>query len=230
MDKLISELTTKTVTKDILDLNFFIMLILSFLFGLILFLLHSTYYKESEPIDGSLSRSLVLMTPTLMTIFWFVQYSMPLSVGLLGTLSFVRFRSPIKRAEDISFILLSLVCAIGCAVMHPHVCLALVCVLFVYSIIRNRYSNKSIAANYFAVLTYNTKKDQGINKIKKIFNKTHCTSYSLISSRTYDGIRSFVFNINNLEDEKSQSIVNLIEQDDPSSNINIFYPNNRLSN
>jgi hypothetical protein len=229
MEKLLGDLAIKAADKNIFSPNFFVMLIISFLFGVILYFLHSTYYKESEPIDGSLSRSLVIMTPTLMTIFWFVQYSMPLSVGLLGTLSFVRFRSPIKRAEDITFILLSLVCAIGCAVMQPHVCLALVAILFTYSTIRNRYSRNMVTNNSFAVLTYNTKEDQGMNTIEKIFDKTRCTNYFLISSRSYDGITSFVFNISNLEAHKSQTIVKSLEKDDPSSKVNIFYPSTRLA-
>ena len=114
-------------------ISYITMLFTSLIFGLILHFLYSIYFKETEPTDASLSRSLVLLTPSLMTIFWFVQFSLPLSVGLLGTLSFVRFRSPVKRAEDISFIVIALACAISCAIARPAIGALLVLVFLGYS-------------------------------------------------------------------------------------------------
>ena len=38
-------------------------------------------------------------------IFICIQFSLPLSLGLLGALSIVRFRTPIKEAEEIGFIM-----------------------------------------------------------------------------------------------------------------------------
>ena len=95
--------------------NYFFMLFLSLLYGIMLNVLYSIYYRESEPMDASLARSLILLTPTLMTIFWMIQFSLPLSVGLLGTLSFVRFRAPVKRAEDIAFIVIASLCYFMCS-------------------------------------------------------------------------------------------------------------------
>ena len=116
------------------SMSFVIMLLISLLYGIMLNLLYSIYYRENEPVDASLARSLVLMTPALMTIFWVIQFSIPLSVGLLGTLSFVRFRSPVKRAEDTSFIIIALACSISCAVMRPLIGGGLVLLFLIYSL------------------------------------------------------------------------------------------------
>ena len=50
--------------------SFVVMLLIATLYGIMLNILYSIYYRENEPIDASLARSLVLLTPTLMTIFW----------------------------------------------------------------------------------------------------------------------------------------------------------------
>ena len=56
--------------------------------------------------NESLPKSFMLIAPSVTAIFWAIQYSLPLSLGLLGALSFVRFRTPVKSGEDIAFILM----------------------------------------------------------------------------------------------------------------------------
>jgi hypothetical protein len=218
--------TAESIDFDIIP--FLLMLICAFLFGLTLNFLYNSYYKDDEPMDGSLSRSLVLLTPTLMSIFWFIQYSIPLSVGLLGTLSFVRFRTPVKRAEDSAFILMALVCAISCALSKPVVCLALILILFIYSLIRNKFIKGRTPLSHFAVLTYNSKNIQDSSEIKKTFTNLNCPNYELISSRCYDGITSYVFNITSLKQNNIDKVIKSLEKHDRSATVNVFYPNGRL--
>ena len=66
-----SDSPMKSLTNDQL-LSYMMMLCIALLFGLVLHFLYSVYFRETEPTDASLSRSLVLLTPSLMTIFWFV--------------------------------------------------------------------------------------------------------------------------------------------------------------
>ena len=149
--------------------TYLFMLFLSLLYGVLLNVLYGVYYRDSEPMDASLSRSLILLTPTLMTIFWMIQFSLPLSVGLLGTLSFVRFRAPVKRAEDIAFIVIALACAISCALTKPMIGGLLVTIFLIYSLIRNYFLPRFLNGSNFAVLTFNTKKNLPIAQIENIF-------------------------------------------------------------
>ncbi len=210
-------------------ISYITMLFTSLIFGLILHFLYSIYFKETEPTDASLSRSLVLLTPSLMTIFWFVQFSLPLSVGLLGTLSFVRFRSPVKRAEDISFIVIALACAISCAIARPAIGALLVLVFLGYSFARNHFIPRFFEGLNLGVLTYNTKKNISVTDIEKSLLSAHCKKFQFISSRRYDGITSFVFNITKLDSTKLKNLTDNLEENDSSSNISVFYPNNRIS-
>lgn len=223
-------------TQEISDLDlsspqswsFVIMLLIALLYGIMLNLLYGVYYRENEPLDASLSRSLILLTPSLMTIFWVIQFSLPLSVGLLGTLSFVRFRSPVKRAEDISFIVIALACSISCAIMKPLIGGGLILLFLVYSMVRNYVNPAVINGKNFAVLTYNTKANASVGDIESAFKVAKCKNYEFVSSRTYDGITSFVFNISNLGKSNLTKLTETLEQKDRASNINVFYPNGRL--
>jgi hypothetical protein len=208
--------------------SFVVMLLISLLYGIMLNLLYGIYFRENEPLDASLSRSLVLLTPTLMTIFWVIQFSLPLSVGLLGTLSFVRFRSPVKRAEDIAFIVIALACAITCAILKPLIGAGLVLMFLCYALVRNYISPTILNGKNFAVLTFNTKHSLQLTDIDQIFKDSKCKSYEFVSSRTYDGITSFVFNIANLKKTNLSKLTENLEKCDLHSNINVFYPNGRL--
>jgi hypothetical protein len=210
------------------SMTFAVMLGIALLYGIMLNILYSLYFRENEPHDGSLARSLVLLTPTLMTIFWVIQFSLPLSVGLLGTLSFVRFRSPVKRAEDVSFIVIALACAISCAIIKPLVGGSLILIFLVYSLVRNYFVPFQLNSKNFAVLTYNTKKHPSIGDIETILKNARCRTYEFVSARTYDGITSFVFNIANLRKTSLHAVTEHLESADKDSNINIFYPNGRL--
>ena len=208
--------------------TFVIMLIISLIYGIMLNLLYSIYFKENEPHDASLARSLVLLTPTLMTIFWVVQFSLPLSVGLLGTLSFVRFRSPVKRAEDISFIVIALACSISCAITKPLIGGGLILIFVLYSLVRNHLLPENLHGRNFAVLTYNTKNQTKVSDIEYVLKSSKCNNFEFVSSRTYDGITSFVFNVSNLNKNKIFDITEQLETADQTSNINVFFPNGRL--
>lgn len=213
---------------DVPSWVFILMLLISLFYGLLLHFLYSIYFKENEPLDASLSRSLILLTPTLMTVFWIIHVSIPLSVGLLGVLSFVRFRSPVKRAEDVAFIVICLACALSCAIMKPLMGGSLVFLFLSFSLVRNYLNPNSINGNDFAVLTFNTKIHANLEDIEAIFKKSKCRGFEFVSSRAYDGITSFVFNMSNLKKTTLTSVMQKLEDFDKSSNINVFYPNGRL--
>ena len=47
-----------------------------------------------------------------------IQFSLPLSLGLLGALSFVRFRTPVKEPEEVAYIMLLIASSISCATFN----------------------------------------------------------------------------------------------------------------
>ena len=97
-------------------IEFVLIVAVSMVLGFGYALIYQRYFTGNEATNESLHRSFVLLLPAVTTIFWVIQFSIPLSLGLLGALSFVRFRTPIKRAEDIAFILLVIATGLACAI------------------------------------------------------------------------------------------------------------------
>lgn len=60
-------------------------------------------------------RTFLLGGPAITALFIAIQFSLPLSLGLLGALSFVRFRTPIMDPAEIGFPLLLIASSIGAA-------------------------------------------------------------------------------------------------------------------
>lgn len=69
----------------------------------------------SRATGSNVHRAFPLISLAVTAIFICVQFSLPLSLGLLGSLSIVRFRTPIKEPEEIGFIMLVIASALCCA-------------------------------------------------------------------------------------------------------------------
>ena len=75
-------------------------------------------FYGSRATGSQLHRSFMLIGPSITAIFIAIQFSLPLSLGLLGALSIVRFRTPIKEAEEIGFILLVVAVSLSWATLN----------------------------------------------------------------------------------------------------------------
>jgi len=82
--------------------------------SVIAYLLYQLFYG-SRHIGAGVHRTFLIGGPAITMIFLVIQTSIPLGLGLLGALSFVRFRTPIKDPAEIGFLLLLIASAIGVA-------------------------------------------------------------------------------------------------------------------
>ncbi|MCL1910338.1 MAG: DUF4956 domain-containing protein [Kiritimatiellaeota bacterium] len=76
------------------------------------------FFYERRGTGSQAHRSFPLLALSVTTLFIVVQISLPLSLGLLGSLSIVRFRVPIKEPEEIGFVLLVIAASITAATGH----------------------------------------------------------------------------------------------------------------
>ena len=84
-----------------------------------IFVAHLYRYFYADNATGSqIHRAFPLLGISITAIFITIQFSLPLSLGLLGALSIVRFRTPIKEPEEIGFIMLVIATAISCATFN----------------------------------------------------------------------------------------------------------------
>jgi len=84
----------------------------SVLFSLIVYFMYQLFYG-SRHIGAGVQRMFLLGGPAITVLFLGIQTSIPLSLGLLGALSFVRFRTPVKDPAEIGFLLVLIACSIG---------------------------------------------------------------------------------------------------------------------
>ena len=82
--------------------------------SIIVYLLYQMFYG-SRHIGAGVHRTFIIGGPAITALFLGIQVSIPLSLGLLGALSFVRFRTPVKDPAEIGFLLLLIASSIGAA-------------------------------------------------------------------------------------------------------------------
>ncbi len=94
--------------KAVLALGF------SLLASIVTYLLYQWFYG-SRNVGAGVHRTFLIGGPAITALFLGIQVSIPLSLGLLGALSFVRFRTPVKDPAEIGFLLLLIASSIGAA-------------------------------------------------------------------------------------------------------------------
>jgi len=72
-------------------------------------------FYESRGTGSQVARSFPLLGLAVTTLFICIQVSIPLSLGLLGSLSIIRFRTPIKEPEEVGFIMLVIASSVAAA-------------------------------------------------------------------------------------------------------------------
>jgi hypothetical protein len=86
-----------------------------FFAGLFGFLISFSYKYSSQSISGGrqIMSSIMPLSLSICVIITIVKSSLALSLGLVGALSIVRFRTPIKDPEDLIYLFLAIVCGLG---------------------------------------------------------------------------------------------------------------------
>jgi len=103
--------------KDVRIEEFLMLMLISLVVSLFISYLYLTFYKNRAT-GSQIHRSFPLLGVSITSIFICIQFSLPLSLGLLGALSIVRFRTPIKEPEEIGFIMVVIAASICCATFN----------------------------------------------------------------------------------------------------------------
>ena len=96
---------------------FAIVLLLAVLCATVVSLLYRRYYHDRAA-GSDIHKSFPLLGLSITAIFICIQFSLPLSLGLLGALSIVRFRTPIKEPEEIGFLMVVIATSLACATFN----------------------------------------------------------------------------------------------------------------
>ncbi len=145
------------------------------LFSTILIALLYVRFYKSRSTGSLIYRAFPLLGTSITAIFITIQFSLPLSLGLLGALSIVRFRTPIKEPEEIGFIMLVVASALCCATFN-FLFLSIILVTAVLGLLFLRYGHRFLNLRQddgMLIVTipidkFQSKGDQLINLIKEM--------------------------------------------------------------
>jgi ABC-type Co2+ transport system permease subunit len=110
--------------------GFVVLMLISLASSLLAAFLYLHFYANRAT-GSQVHRAFPLLGLSITAIFVAIQFSLPLSLGLLGALSIVRFRTPIKEPEEIGFIMLVIAASLSAATFK----LAFVGLIFVVAIL-----------------------------------------------------------------------------------------------
>jgi hypothetical protein len=121
--------------------------LVGFVFALLISALVSIYvsqlyqrFYEARATGAQIHRAFLLLGPSITTLFIAVQFSLPLSLGLLGALSIIRFRTPIKEPEEVGFIMLLISAAVVTATFQFTLLAVLLAIATLFLFVRSRSS------------------------------------------------------------------------------------------
>jgi hypothetical protein len=98
-------------------LNIIISLLVSILIGFII----SQAYKVTHrgvSYETSFMTSLIILAPIVAIVMLLIQGNLVLSLGLVGSLSIIRFRTPIKDTRDMVYLFWSIAVGLGAGTYH----------------------------------------------------------------------------------------------------------------
>jgi len=107
-----------------------VLILFSLIASVIVYLMYQFFYG-SRYIGAGVHRTFIIGGPAITALFLGIQVSIPLSLGLLGALSFVRFRTPVKDPAEIGFILLLIATSIGIATSNYLITISLLVLVFI---------------------------------------------------------------------------------------------------
>ena len=153
--------------------------ILEFSLNLILsatlaFLLKILYVKYGNSLSNrkQFGNMFLLLSMTTMLIITIVKSSLALSLGLVGALSIIRFRSAIKEPEELSFLFISIAIGLGLGANQTVITICGFCIIAIIIIITRKilYKSYNIENLQLIIQSYNTDRIN-ITSIIEILNK-----------------------------------------------------------
>ncbi len=187
---------------------------------LISFLVRFFYIKYSNSAVGKLNLGNIIpiLSSIVFIVILVVKSSLALSLGLVGALSIVRFRTPIKEPEELVYLFLAIAIGLGCAANYTLITatITIIILILIYLFLTNKenlrgvneYSlnlswsdNKIDLSNIFEVL----EQSSSLSLLRYSVNQESNNAIFLIETENINLINEIVDKIKKLD--KNFSIV-----------------------
>jgi len=117
-------------------------LVALFICALLSYLLGRVYVKYGNSLSNrkAFAKNFLVLATTTMFIIMVVKSSLALSLGLVGALSIVRFRSAIKEPEELTYLFLNIAIGLGCGANQVVITLLSFVSIVLFIILSKTYS------------------------------------------------------------------------------------------
>lgn len=162
---------------------------------------------------------------TTMLIITIVKSSLALSLGLVGALSVIRFRTAIKEPEELSYLFLTIGIGLGFGANQTFITIVGYLFILFYLYTSNIRKSKKIKTNYMNLLVSANESDNyDIDQVTKlIFDSVSKLELKRLSSDSGEIELLFKIEINDFE--KVNNLKNNLKRDFKNININLISNN-----
>ncbi len=192
---------------------------------LISFLVRFFYIKYSNSAVGKLNLGNIIpiLSSIVFIVILVVKSSLALSLGLVGALSIVRFRTPIKEPEELVYLFLAIAIGLGCAANYTLITaiLTIIILLLIYFFLSNKENLRGIN-EYSLNLSWNDKKID-LNNIFEVLDDS--SSLSLLRYSVNQETNNAIFLIETDNINSINEIVEKIRKLDDNFSVVISPPN-----
>ena len=159
------------LNENFIQIDYFRLLLGSLLLIIQILLISSLYksYSSSYNNKNKFSKNLIPFGISILIIVTVIKSSLALSLGLIGALSIIRFRTAIKDPEEIIILLMIMGCAVSIAAERELVGVLLIIVYLISYFLINKQNMTNSSSSYDVSIIVDLNKSQKLNDL--IFNE-----------------------------------------------------------
>jgi len=193
----------------------YLVVILNLVFCIISsFILMYVYRNKANSLSSKIQISFIipLLSNITFLVILIVKSSLALSLGLVGALSVIRFRTPIKEPEDLAFLFFAIALGIGYGALQLFstslIFLILIAIIWIFL---SRRSEK-LGKNFNLMVECNSSENQ------KYFDeilesvKTNCNEAEMVKIEKQDNITMLFFKVSFEKTIDIKSLINSLEK------------------
>ena len=215
MDNLILEFQGQSneISIVVTLINFFICLSFSFILRELFLRFSSVSFNKN-----SISNNLVILSLIVFVVIIIVKNSLALSLGLVGALSIVRFRTPIKEPEELGYLFLTIAVGLGFGAGFSLITtiITIAILSYLYFVGTSRGTSK-VDGEYTLLIKLSLNKYDEVTNI--IGQKV--TAYKIIRTESTGDTISAYYNISVNEDFNFQELIDALKNSDKEIDFNM---------
>jgi len=199
--------------------NFCLVLLMSFS-------LKYVYKNYSYSLTGKehIAPVLPILSAIIFLVIVVVKSSLALSLGLVGALSIVRFRTPIKEPEELVYLFLAIAIGLGYGAGYSLVTSTLgILILIIFFFTSKLKRGRNIPSEYNLVIKWN-EDSLSVNDVAEVIANLS-QSLKLIRLDANDRMKSAVFSANLINPSSIDALIENLKDIDPLTEVSFYQTN-----